>query len=58
MSGVGAWIESVGDWKLLDIRFGGVGSWWWGCNLMRLLRRLEMMRGERGCLAVRGAVVY
>jgi len=49
-----ALVESAGIWKLLDFSFSEVGSWQWRWNLVGMLRKLET---ERGCLAVRGAIV-
>ena len=50
-------IERVRDWERMRSSLCDMGSWRWRWNLVGLLRRLELLRSERGCLAVRGAIV-
>ena len=50
-------VERVGDWERLASSLSDVSSWRWRWNLMSLRRGLELLRSERGCLTVRGAVV-
>ena len=50
-------VERVRDWEWMRSSLCDVGSWRWRWNLVGLLRGLKLLRSERGCLAVRSAIV-